>query len=153
VFIMAFAQWRARRIAVLWAAGLLLEALVVVGPTVLVVRTMRRNAPRILAEQAALNARWRAAELADAGWVAAQRAAGPVAVGADGTPRYAIVRMPSGRPDPAVVARFRARTERIARWIVAVQLGGVPALLALVTLVWIAARRRDRAPTLHERVA
>ena len=155
---MAIADWSARRVAILWVVGGVLEAALLVGPPVLARRWAVRNLPRLerqLAQmekdQAAVQSRWRLAEQADSTSVAAQRRAairaGEFSVTPQGDTLVALVRMPSGAPESARVAAFSSHATRAAIGSAIVLWGAVPLVLVSLTTAWLFARRRNsRAP-------
>ncbi|MEO8623563.1 MAG: hypothetical protein ABI625_20970 [bacterium] len=148
----SLAQWSTRRLAAIWVAGIALQLALVIVPTVLVMRLVRRDGPRIQRESRQREAYLKGAERADsvsrAQQVALARESGNVKYTADGQPVFAIVGMPSGRPDSQTVAAFRLRTEREAWVFVAIQFGAVPLALLYLTLAWTLARRRNNPPAL-----
>lgn len=122
-------RWSSRRVATIWVVGLAMQAALLVLPTAWALS----NAPQMRAKLDALRTRWTIAERADSISIAAQRAGGAARLGPSGDSVYAVVSMPSGRPN--------ARAEPISRpiWIravVAVYSWGIPASLLWLTLVW-----------------
>ena len=144
---MALASWSTRRILVLWAGGLLLQALLILFPVILA-RHLIANSGDLLRAEAEQDARWRAGELADSLSLAKQRAdarvAGTYSITARGDTLFPLVRVPSGRPDSAAVAAVGQQARRNARYVTMILLGLVPSILAIVTLVWLIVRRRER---------
>jgi hypothetical protein len=144
---MALAQWSWRRMAALWGVGLALQLALVALPLLL----LSAGAPRILRQASGARERWAVAEAADARWAAEQRATalaqGPRIRTSRGDTLYPVVRVPSGRPDPARSAALRARLRRPARVLAAVQFGLVPLALVTLTGAWAFARRRGRQPS------
>ena len=147
---MALASWSTRRILTLWAGGLALQALVLLAPVLLARRLMANSAAtlRIDAEQ---HARWRVGDLADSLSLAKQRAdaraAGSYSITPHGDTLFALVHVPSGRPDPEVVAAMTRKAERTARYATAILFGLIPTSLVLLTLSWIVMRSKDTGPT------
>lgn len=131
---LAISGWSSRRVAAIWAAGLSLQAALLLLPTAWALA----NAPQMRARWEALSTRWGIAERADSISIAAQRAAGAVRVGPSGDSLYAVVSMPSGRPRPGAE---RAPSPLWMRGIVAVYTWAIPVSLLWLTLVW--RRRRD----------
>lgn len=146
---MTLASWSTRRILLLWAGGLALQALLVLAPTLLA-RHLLANRAELLRVGAEQDARWQAGELADSLSLAKQRAdaraAGTYSITANGDTLFPLVRIPSGRPDAAVVAALGEQTRQRARYLALVVVGLIPTLLVLVTLVWLIVRRRDAGP-------
>jgi hypothetical protein len=146
---MALATWSPRRLLFAWGIGLVLQAVAVIGPSAWMLRRMQHDAPALRSELAAAQAaqaRWQLGRVADAERVAIQRAAtGPTSRGADGAPRYAVVRIPVG-PDPTVIARAQAEVRWAARGVMLVQCATIPAVLLLVTVAWWRARSPRPAP-------
>ncbi len=146
---MALASWSTRRILTLWAGGLVLQALLILAP-VLLARHLLANSAEILRVGAEQDARWRTAELADSLSLAKQRedarAAGSYSITPSGDTLFALVRIPSGRPDPVTVAASNEQVRRHARYITAFILGLIPAMLVLITLSWMIVRRKDTRP-------
>jgi len=126
---MSLSSWRLRRVLLLWFGGLALQLALLVTP----VWWAFSNAPRRRAQWETLSARWAIAERADSLSIAAQRAGGASTVGPAGDSLYAIVRMPSGRPNPAPVHSKRSLGPQLFD---ALYLGGIPLLLCLVTGLW-----------------
>jgi hypothetical protein len=130
----------------LWAGGLALQALLVLGPVLLARRLIGNNTQliRLSAEQ---DARWRAGDLADSLSLAKQRAdaraARTYSITARGDTLFPLVHVPSGRPDPTAVAALAQQSQRNARYVTAVILGLIPTTLILVTVIWLAVRRED----------
>lgn len=143
---MALASWSTRRILTLWAGGLIFQALLIVVP-VLVARHVVANSSDFLRVEAEQDARWRAGDLADSLSLEKQRAEARAArtysITARGDTLFPLVHVPSGRPDPVVVAVLGQKTQRNARYATAAIFGLIPTLLALVTLVWMIVRRKD----------
>ncbi len=146
---MALASWSTRRILVLWASGLLLQALLILVPVILA-RHLIANGSELLRVNAEQDARWRAGDLADSLSLARQRAdaraAGTFSITARGDTLFPLVRVPSGRPDSAAVAAIGQQAYRNARYVTMILFGLIPTLLALVTLTWLIVRRRDAGP-------
>ena len=146
---MALASWSTKRILMLWVGGLILQVLLILVP-VLLARHLVANRDALLRVAAQQDDRWRTAERADSLSLAKQRAeareAGIYSITASGDTLFPLVHEPSGRPDPAAVAALGERTRRTARYITAVLLGAIPLVLAIVTLSWMVARRRDVRP-------
>ena len=141
---MALASWPTRRIVMLWAGGLTVQALLILAP-VLLARHLMANRAEMLRVGAEVDARWRTADLADSLSLAKQRAEARATGSYTITPRgetlFALVHMPSGRPDPAVVADLHQQMQRQARYTTVVLFGLIPIILVLLTLSWIIARR------------
>ncbi len=133
----------------LWAGGLALQALLILTP-VLLARHLIANSGELIRVGAEQDARWRAGDLADSLSLAKQRAdaraARTYSVTASGDTLFPLVHVPSGRPDPAVVAALGEQTRRNARYLTVVMVGLIPTLLILVTLSWMIVRRRDAGP-------
>jgi len=146
---MALASWSTRRILALWAGGLVLQALLILAP-VLLARHLLSNRDEVLRVAAEQDARWRSAELADSLSLAKQRAASREArtysIDASGDTLFPLVHMPSGRPEPAVVAALGERTRRNARYITVIIVALIPTVLILLTLSWMVLRRRETEP-------
>ena len=146
---MALASWSPRRILALWAGGLTLQALLILAP-VLLARHLMANSAEMLRIGAEQDDRWHTAELADSLSVAKQRAdaraAGTYSVTPSGETLFALVHVPSGRPDSAVVAARSENLERTARYTMALLFGLIPAILLLLTLSWIIVRRNATGP-------
>ena len=146
---MALASWSTRRILALWACGLVLQALLVLTP-VLIARQLMANSASMLRVGAEQDARWRTAEVADSLSLAKQRAearaTGSYSVTPSGDTLFALVRIPSGRPDPAAIAALNLQVRRQARYTTAVILGLIPTVLVLLTLSWAIVRRKDVGP-------
>lgn len=134
----------------LWAGGLALQALLILAP-VLLARHLLANRAELLREGAEQDARWRAGELADSLSIAKQRAdaraARTYSVTARGDTLFPLVHVPSGRPDPAVVAAIGEQMHQKARYLTVAIVGLIPTLLVLVTLAWLLVRRRDAGPS------
>jgi hypothetical protein len=133
---LAISRWSSRRIAALWGVGLAIQAALLLLPAAWALS----NAPEMRARWDALSTRWSTAERADSISIAAQRADGAARLGPAGDSLYAVVHMPSGRPNP--------RAERAAgsiwkRAMVAIYSWGIPVSLVWLTLVW-RRRRTDR---------
>ena len=143
---MALASWSTRRILMLWAGGLVLQALLILTP-VLLARHLVANSGELVRVAVEQDARWRSGDLADSLSLAKQRAdartARTYSVTASGDTLFPLVHVPSGRPDPAVVASLGAQTRRNARYLTVVMFGLIPTVLILVTLGWMIVRRRD----------
>ncbi len=146
---MALASWSTRRILALWAGGLLLQALLILAP-VLLARHLIANSGELIRLGAEQDARWRAGDLADSLSLARQRAdaraAGTYSISARGDTLFPLVHVPSGRPDSAAAAVRVQRMHRRARYFTMVVFGLIPALLVLVTLIWMIVRPREGAP-------
>jgi hypothetical protein len=128
----------------LWAGGLALQALFLLVP-LLLARHLMANSGDMLRAQAEHEARWRVGEVADSLSRAKQRedsrASGNYTVTAAGDTMYALVSVPSGRPDSAVVAALGERTRHQARYISIFLFGFIPVSLTVVTLAWLLLRR------------
>lgn len=146
---MALASWSTKRIVALWVVGLTLQALLILVP-VLLARHLIGNRAEMLRIAAEEDARWRTAEVADSLSLAQQRAearaAGNYSIAPSGETLFALVHIPSGRPDPSTVASFREEAQRKARYTTMAILGGIPIVLALVTLSWLIVRRDGAGP-------
>jgi len=133
----------------LWAGGLTLQALLILAP-VLLARRLMANRAEILRIGAEQDTWWRTADLADSLSLAKQRAdaraAGTYTITPSGDTLFALVHVPSGRPDSAVVAALHQQVLRKARYTTAIILGLIPTALLLLTLSWIIARRHDTGP-------
>ena len=133
----------------LWAVGLVVQALLILTP-VLLARHLLANRGELLRGAAEQDARWRIGDLADSLSLAKQRAEARAArtysVTASGDTLFPLVHVPSGRPDPAVVATRGEQMRRNARYLTVVMFGLIPTLLILVTLTWMIVRRRDAGP-------
>src|SRR5687767_9548310 len=100
-----------RRLVASWVSGLTVSWLLIFGPPPAVGRALlqaRAHLPTIGGGSAE---RREIGRVADERWAARQREAGPVGVALDGTPVYAVVRVPSGPSS----TRLPARIERDAR--------------------------------------
>lgn len=143
---MALASWSAKRILMLWAGGLVLQALLILAP-VLLARHLIGNSGELLRIDAEQHARWRTAELADSLSLAKQRADARAdrtyTVTASGDTLFPLVHVPSGRPDSASVAALGEQTLRTARYLTVVMLGLIPTVLVLVTVGWVIVRHRN----------
>jgi hypothetical protein len=144
--LLALASWSTKRILTLWAGGVALQAVLVLAPTFLA-RRLIAGSSELVRTGAERDARWRSGDLADSMSLLKQRAdaraARTYSVTANGDTLFPLVRVPSGRPDPAAIASFRQRTRRNARYVVAGIFGLVPSLLLFVTLFWLIVRRKD----------
>lgn len=142
---MTLASWSPRRILALWAAGLVLQLLVILAP-VLLARHLMAHRAEVLRLGAERDARWRVGELADSLSQSRQRAKSRAtrtySVTASGDTLFPLVGVPSGRPDPDRVAAHFERTKREAGYFAVVFFGLIPTLLILVTLGWMIGRRR-----------
>lgn len=147
---MALASWSAKRLLTLWAGGLVLQTLLIIAP-VLLARHLIASSGELLRVDAEQHSRWRTAELADSLAVVKQRAESRAnrtyTVTASGDTLFPLVRVPSGRPDPATVAALGQQARRTARYLTVVMLGLIPGVLILLTLGWLIARRRDPGPS------
>ena len=146
---MALRSWSTRRILMVWAGGLTLQALLILAPALLARHLMANSAER-LRVAAELDARWRTGELADSLSLAKQRAdaraAGTYSITSSGDTLFALVHLPSGRPHAAIVAARTQRVQRNARYMTAIMLGLIPTILVLLTLSWIVVRRTESGP-------
>jgi hypothetical protein len=146
---MAIASWSTRRILTLWASGLVLQALLVLAP-VLLARLLIGSNAQLIRSAAEQDARWRAGDLADSLSLAKQRAdaraARTYSITTRGDTLFPLVRVPSGRPDPTVVAALVQQSQRNARYATAVIFGLIPTVLILVTVIWLAVRRKEAGP-------
>ena len=146
---MTLASWSSKGILKLWAAGLLLQALLILAP-VLLARHLVADRGEVLRVAAEQDTRWRSGELADSLSLATQRAEARAArtysVTASGDTLFPLVHVRSGRPDPVVVAALGERTRQTARYVTIAILGLIPSLLILVTVSWMILRRRDTGP-------
>jgi hypothetical protein len=135
----------------IWATGLVLQALLMLAP-VLLARYLIANSAQLLRGAAEQDARWRAGDLTDSLSLANQRAAARVArtysITARGDTLFPLARVPSGRPDPTAVAARHQQAQRRAPYIVAVIYGLIPAMLILVTVVWLSAHEAGPSQTL-----
>jgi hypothetical protein len=133
----------------LWTAGLVLQALLILAP-ILLARHLVANSAELLRVGAERDARWRAGELTDSLALAQQRedarAARAYSIAPNGDTLFALVHVPSGRPDPAAVAALGRQAHLNARYLTTVILGLMPTILVLVTLMWIIVRRKDVGP-------
>ncbi len=132
----AIASWSIKRVLALWAIGLSLQAALIVLPTGWVLAKM----PTLRAQWEARNSRWDIAERADSEWIAAQRAAATPIVAATGDSLYAVVSMPSGRPERSterMVPSWRFRVFMLPYFL------GIPVALLLFTMGW-AKRQNER---------
>ena len=147
---MALASWSTRRVLTLWAAGLALQALLILVPALLA-QHLVANSAEMLRVGAERDARWRAGDLADSLSLAKQRAdaraAGSYSVTPNGDTLFALVHVPSGRPDSAVVAALGRKIQRTARYTTAILFGLIPTLLVLLTLSWIIVRHKAPGAT------
>jgi hypothetical protein len=138
---MSLSQWTPRRVAMIWVAGIALQIVLIVAPVVVAVRYAGSEGPRISREVAANNAHFTAVERADsisrAEQVAAARSAGNFHLRADGQTVFAVVGMPSRRPEPRRLDELRASTNAM----LAVYCGAIPLALIALTLAWFFARR------------
>lgn len=143
---MALASWSARRISRFWAVGLALQALLILTPLILA-RLLVANSADLLRVAGEQDQRWRAGDLADSLSLAKQRAESRAArtysITATGDTLFPLVHVPSGRPDPSVVAHLGEQTRRKARFFTVALFGLIPSVLVLVTLSWAVLRRRD----------
>jgi len=146
---MALASWPTKRILMMWAGGLTLQVLLILAP-VLLARHLMANRAEMLRVGAEVDARWRTAELADSLSLAKQRAEARATGSYSITPRgetlFALVHMPSGRPDAAVAADLRQQMQRKVRYTTVIILGFIPTVLVILTLSWIIARHHDAGP-------
>jgi hypothetical protein len=133
----------------LWAGGLAMQALFIATP-VLLARHLIANGRVLLRVGAEQDTRWRTGDLADSLSLAKQRADDRVArtysVTASGDTLYPLVHVPSGRPNPAVVAALGEQTRRNARYVTVIMIALIPTLLLFVTLSWMIGRRRSAGP-------
>lgn len=130
----------------MWAGGLALQVVLILAP-VLLARHLAANSGEFLRVAGEQDARWRAGELADSLSLAKQRAdsraAHTYSVTATGDTLFPLVRAPSGRPDPAVVAAGLRQTRQKARYVSLAILGAIPSILLFVTAGWLFARHRE----------
>jgi hypothetical protein len=133
---LAISGWSPRRIAALWGVGLAIQAALLLLPAAWALS----RAPQTRARWDVLSTRWSIAERADSISIAAQRAGGAARLGPAGDSVYAVVHMPSGRPNPRA---DRAAGPIWMRAIVAIYSWGIPVSLVWLTLVW-RRRRTDR---------
>ena len=142
---MALASWSTRRIATLWIAGLALQTVILAMP-VLLARHLIASSGDVLRVGAEQDARWRIGDAADSLSLANQRArvrmARTYSIDARGDTIFPLVHVPSGRPDPAVVADIVKQARREARVVTILMIGLMPALLLGITLVWMLERRK-----------
>jgi len=134
----------------LWAGGLVLQALLIIAP-VLLARHLIANSGDLLRVDAEQHARWRTAEFADSLSLAKQRgearADRTYTVTVSGDTLFPLVHEPSGRPDPATVRALGEQTRRTARYLTVVMLGLIPSVLILLTFGWVIARRKNPGPS------
>jgi hypothetical protein len=128
------------RLVASWVAGLTLSALLLLGPPA-AGGTMLGRAARVVSGWSEQRQRWEVGRVADERWAARQRAAGPVAVAFDGTPIYAVVRVPSGPSSTELPARIARDARMLHRTMLAWGLL-IPVLLVLRTRRWLRERRR-----------
>ncbi len=136
VQMLAISSWSSRRVATIWVAGLSIQAALLILPAAWALS----NAPGMRARWDALSTRWSIAERSDSIAIAAQRAGGATRLGPSGDSVYAVVQMPSGRPNPRAE---RASRSMWIRAVAAIYSWGIPLSLVWLTLVW-RRRRRDR---------
>lgn len=143
---MALGDWSGRRIVATWVIGLGLQAALLFSLVGLGRRFAERNAPRLHAQQAALDERWKVGEAADAASRSVQRAgaiaAGKYSVSPQGDTSIAVVVVPSLRPSEVSVSIDGAVTIPL---ISLVLFAGIPVILIAITTGWILSRRRQRA--------
>lgn len=143
---MAISRWSAKRLAVVWAAGILGEVMLFALP-VMLARGLVNDAPRLLAEHDRTDSQWSIAEREDSISIAAQRRdairAKQFSVSAQGDTFVAVVHVPSGRPSSARVEEDGVRTVRQVWIVVAVLYGAIPLTLLGITAVWSVARLRS----------
>ena len=139
-----------RQLAVAWLVGAALEAVLVLGSAGLAMRFMRREAPRFRQEAAAYSttsARWRLGDAADSLSRERQRTEarinGTYQVQSSGETLFAIVGVPSGRPDSLAVRRQWEATKLTATAITAVIFGTLPLILLIITAFWLLAQMRN----------
>jgi hypothetical protein len=146
---MALASWSSKRIVAVWAAGLVLQALLILAP-LLIVRHLIGKLPEMRRVAAEQDDRFRTSELADSLSLVRQkadaRAAGEYSITPSGDTLFALVHMPSNRPDSASIAAARTRVHRNARYISAIMFGLVPTILIVLTLSWMIARWNSAGP-------
>lgn len=151
---MKLAQWTPRRVAALWAVGIALQLVVIIAPALYVAHVVRRDVTRLVQQDTAREARLKGSEQADSvsriQQLASARAAGQFRLGADGDTVFAVVGMPSGRPDPQRMAALRRSMRRTVDVVLGIEFGTIPLALVGLTIAWFLARRRSeglaRAP-------
>jgi hypothetical protein len=107
-------------------------------------RIASHDGPRLLREFAQREERWKSGDLADSLSVIKQRAdarvTGNYSVTSGGETLFALVRVPSGRPDSASIAVYARRNERYVTFFALALFGGIPAALVVLTILWRLAR-------------
>jgi hypothetical protein len=143
---MAIADWSGRRVAAMWALGVIAEVIVIAGPLLFGAWYVGREGPRLMREMAGFENRLRVAEEADSISVVVQRReairAGTFSVDSSGDTVVAVVRAPVF-PDSLAVAAQRRRIDRVARISVALWFGAIPVTLLVITGMWLFGRRRS----------
>jgi hypothetical protein len=149
---MLLAQWSPRRLAAVWGIGIVLQVAIVAVPMAIAIHLVRRDGPRIrqqgIVREAQLKGSERADSVSRAEQIAAARAAGTFYFRADGQTVFAVVGMPSGRPDAQRVAALRRSMRQRVNVLLGVQFGAIPLALAALTIAWFAARRQNDSPAL-----
>jgi hypothetical protein len=140
---MALASWSTKRMAALWAVGLVLEALLLLAPVIIFHDMFGSVADfrRVVAEQ---DARARTSALADSISLARQkddaRANRTYSITPAGDTVFALVHMPLDQVAPVSPAVERARVRR-SGYTSLIVLGFIPTVLVVITLCWVDARR------------
>jgi hypothetical protein len=141
---MSLGTWSARRLLAIWAGGLALQAVLILVPVILTRRFVERNGAQLMREAREADERWRVGDLADSLSLARQRAtaraSGSYTVTSQGDTLFALVHVPSGRPDSARVAAAVQRTTRTAWYLKIAFLWAIPAVLLLLTAAWLFVR-------------
>lgn len=140
-------RWSARRLTIVWIAGVVLQAVLIVVPFTMAMGFARRDGARIRREVAAHDAWMKGTELADsisrAEQVASARSNATFNVRADGQTVFAVVGTPSSRPTPEQRAARLNSIRRVGGMMLAVQFGTIPLAVLVFTVAWLLARREN----------
>jgi hypothetical protein len=146
---MALRDWSLKRLLATWGLGLVAEAVLLAGALALGSHLIvSPGAQQARKSYEVLSTRWKLGDAADsisrAAQIASARESGTYKVQPTGDTVFAVVGVPSGRPDRTAVSgriTFVNGTAAIASALVFL---GIPLSLVLVTITWLIGRKPAR---------